>query len=68
MRHVSNDLKNHHSFYVALTDLKHGMFNGHIDYNEKILRTHPISETVRVLQDPFMVIYDDNGRVSSLFI
>ena len=64
IRHDSNDSKNQNSYYVALTDLKHGMFNGEVDYNGKIRRVHPISDSVRVLQDPFMLIYDDNGKVN----
>ena len=64
MRHDLSDSLHPNSYYVALTDIEHGLFNGQMNYNEEMKQVqYTIPDAARVLQDPFMIIYDDQGKV-----
>lgn len=60
--HVSNsDLKN--AFYMIL-DVTHGVRNGGMKHFERILeKTLPLPDAARALKDPFLVTFEDNGKV-----
>ncbi|XP_046735154.1 uncharacterized protein LOC124404802 [Diprion similis] len=59
-------LKN--AFYMDL-NVTHGIRNGAISHSEKIENNLlPLPEVAEVLNDPFLVVFDDNGKVKNLLV
>lgn len=63
---VHHDVTNPNSkntFYVTLSDMKHGLYNGPMKRYESVSQLLPI-DAAKALLNPFLVIYDENGHVS----
>lgn len=58
-----SDLKLKNAYYILL-EVTHGVRNGEIQHFEKIVgSTLPIPDAAKALNDPFVVVFDDNGKV-----
>ncbi|XP_015589014.1 uncharacterized protein LOC107264834 [Cephus cinctus] len=57
-------LKN--AYYFTLADLKYSLHNGEANHYDKIKPIHPLSDSVRILQDPFVVAFDDHGKIQGI--
>ncbi|XP_046414764.1 uncharacterized protein LOC124176922 [Neodiprion fabricii] len=59
-------LKN--AFYMSL-NVTHGIRNGAISHSDKIENNFlPLADIAGVLNDPFIVVFDDNGKVKNLLV
>lgn len=65
--HVKHDTSNpqlKNAFYVSLTDLKSGMFNGKAVHYQQTQVLKPIKDDAKAIEKPFLIIFDQAGKVS----
>ncbi|KOC66503.1 Vitellogenin [Habropoda laboriosa] len=65
--HVKHDVTDptlRHAYYVALTDVKHALHNGHnIDH---LSVTQPIHDLSKDIEIPFLIVYDEVGHFQGM--
>lgn len=54
-----------HAYYVQLQDVKYGMYNGMTDPRQTIKSSHDVGEDAMQIQEPFLIVYDESGKVSA---
>lgn len=62
----SNDPTLKNAYLVAMTDVKHGLHNGRVKHFEPVGGVSPLPDAAKDIQNPFMIVYDESGRVSTL--
>lgn len=66
-QHYNSDPTLQNAYYIRLHNVTHELYNGHAIYYE-----HPptvpqlLPEAAEVIQTPFVIAFDKNGRVSIL--
>ncbi|CAK9819554.1 vit-2 [Anthophora quadrimaculata] len=63
--HVKHDVTDptlQNAYYVALTDVKHALHNGHVHQHEHLSVMQPITDDSKAIQNPFLIVYDETGR------
>ncbi|KAG8034766.1 hypothetical protein G9C98_007842 [Cotesia typhae] len=68
IKHDTSDPKYQHSYLISLQDVKTGLHNGNAAHYEPTKILMPILEAARVIEDPFIVVYDDFGQVEGVKI
>ncbi|XP_017887185.1 uncharacterized protein LOC108629205 [Ceratina calcarata] len=66
--HIHHDVTDptlRNAYYVTLTDVKHGMHNGHMDPDHMPV-THPIADVANAIQNPFLIVFDENGHLQGV--
>ncbi|XP_076757281.1 larval-specific very high density lipoprotein [Xylocopa sonorina] len=66
VKHDATDPTLKNAYYVTLTDVKHGMHNGHTTYHEHVHLVHPIVEAAEAIETPFLVVYDESGNLQGV--
>ena len=63
--HDDSDTNLNNAFYAVLSNAMTGMHNGvATDYQRKKVLT-PIDQAAKAIEQPFLIVYDDNGIVSN---
>ncbi|KAG7189215.1 hypothetical protein KM043_008778 [Ampulex compressa] len=63
VRHDTSDPTLKNAYHVTLTDVKSGLYNGHAVHHERLHTVHPIVEAAKVIQDPFLIVYNEEGKL-----
>lgn len=65
--HIKKDVSDptlNNAYYVKLQDVKYGMHNG-MSTHQPIEVVHELGEVAQQIQDPFLVVYDESGKVKT---
>lgn len=52
------------AYYVKLNNVKYGMHNGMVADDEPVEVVHELGEATQQIQEPFVIVYDDHGKVN----
>lgn len=63
IKHDISDPTLKNAYYVTLRNSKIGLHNGMSIHYQKVVNFHPIVESAKTLEKPFLVVYDENGKV-----
>ncbi|XP_012273871.1 uncharacterized protein LOC105696201 [Orussus abietinus] len=66
--HDSSDPTTNYAYIVTLKDIKHTLFNGQMTLWQKIETFHEMSEASKMIHDPFVVVFDERGKVQGVKI
>lgn len=64
--HIRKDVSDptlNNAYYIKLQDVKYGMYNGIFMHHRPIETVHELGEAAQQIQDPFLIVYDENGKV-----
>jgi len=65
--HVKKDISDpslNNAYYVKLNNVKYGLYNGMVVHHQPIEVVHELGEAAQQIQDPFVIVYDEYGKVS----
>ncbi|XP_003704320.3 larval-specific very high density lipoprotein [Megachile rotundata] len=62
----SSDPTLRNAYYVVMSDVKHGLYNGHMKHFQHINNMHPIADVAKHIQNPFLMVYDENGHLQGI--
>lgn len=65
--HIRKDVSDpslNNAYYVKLNNLKYGMFNGMVEHHQPIEVVHELGEAAQQIQEPFVIVYNENGKVN----
>nr|XP_050865119.1 uncharacterized protein LOC127070756 [Vespula vulgaris] len=62
IKHDISDPTLKNAYYVTLRNSKIGLHNGMSIHYQKVVNFHPIVESAKALEKPFLVVYDENGK------
>ncbi|XP_034178642.2 larval-specific very high density lipoprotein [Osmia lignaria lignaria] len=62
----SNDPTLRNAYLVAMTDVKHGLYNGRVMHFDPVSSVSPIPDAAKDIQNPFMIVYDENARLQGI--
>lgn len=67
--HVKKDVSDptlNNVYYVKLNNVKYGMYNGMVTvHHQPIEVLHEIEEAAQQIQEPFVIVYDERGKVNA---
>lgn len=63
IKHDSSDPSLPNAYYVAFNNVKTGLHNGMAAHFQRTAVDTTIPDAARVIQDPFLLVYNDNGQV-----
>lgn len=69
--HIRKDVSDpslNNAYYIKLHNLKYGMFNGMVGQHQPIEVVHELGEATQQIQEPFVIVYNENGKVTSEFL
>ncbi|XP_015176309.1 PREDICTED: vitellogenin-6-like [Polistes dominula] len=62
VKHDTSDPTLNNAYYIKLSNSKFGLFNGQSAHYERVSNFNPILEASKALEEPFLVVYDENGK------
>lgn len=65
--HIKKDISDptlNNAYYVKLNNIKYGMYNGILVDHEPVEVVHELGEATQQIQEPFVIVYDDHGKVN----
>lgn len=65
--HVKKDTSDptfNNAYYVKFNNIKYGMHNGMVGNYQPVEMVHELGEATQQIQEPFVIVYDDNGKVN----
>ncbi|KAK2584789.1 hypothetical protein KPH14_007107 [Odynerus spinipes] len=62
IKHDTTDPTLNNAYYVTLSNVKFGLHNGQATHFQRVDTFHPILEAAKVLQDPFLIVFDESGK------
>lgn len=68
--HIKKDVSDptlNNAYYVKLNNIKYGMYNGMVKH-QPVEVFHELGEATQQIQEPFVVVYDDHGKVKRRFL
>ena len=63
--HDDSDTSLNNAFYAVLLNVRSGMHNGVAAHYQRTKVLTPIDQAAKAIEQPFLIIYDDNGIVSN---
>lgn len=67
--HIKKDTSDatlNNAYYVKLNNVKYGIYNGMVrTYYQPIEVLHELGEAAQQIQEPFMIVYDERGKVNA---
>lgn len=65
--HVKKDVSDstsNNAYHIQLNNIKHGVHNGMVTaHHQPIEVFHELGEAAQQIQEPFVVVYDEHGKV-----
>jgi len=65
--HVKKDVSDstlNNAYYIKLNNVKYGVHNGMVTaHHQPIEVLHELGEAAQQIQEPFVVVYDEHGKV-----
>ncbi|XP_063977016.1 vitellogenin-3-like [Diachasmimorpha longicaudata] len=65
---VDNNPEYPNSFVAALKNVKTGLHNGLAEHYQQTKAFGALPESAKILEDPFLIVYDDNGQLAGVKI
>lgn len=65
--HIKKDISDptlNNAYYVKLNSVKYGVHNGMVVDDEPVQVVHELEEATLQIQEPFVIVYDDHGKVN----
>lgn len=59
-----SDLTLNNAYYMKLNNVKYGMYNGMVIIPQPSEALHELGEAAQQIQEPFMIVYDEYGKVN----
>ncbi|XP_043288151.1 uncharacterized protein [Venturia canescens] len=66
VKHDTSDPQLKNAFYVSLTDVRSGMFNGKAAHYQPTQVLKPIKETAKAIETPFLIVFDEAGKLEGV--
>lgn len=62
VQHIT-DTNSKNTYYVNLTNVKYGLYNGFVKHYESLSVMESIPDVANAILNPFLIVYDENGHV-----
>ena len=69
--HVKKDTSDptlNNAYYIKLNNLKYGMYNGMVVHHQPVKVLHELGEAAQQIQEPFVIVYNESGKVMFEFL